>query len=180
MLEGSTIAAVVPCYNEAHRIHDVPARMPTSVDCTIILGAAISLEAPEMIDLHGLYPRHGYPNDLLVRLNVHNFGVADVLSLLVPARLPVLWTLAAHIPEINALVWAVTFTSSTQFALFGMWFDMEMNRHLNPDSRLTPAERRAGRAAILSESDDRPDHDDPPSAEPTETHGADQRDVPAR
>jgi len=39
---------------------------------------AISLEALETADLDGLYPRYGYPNDLLVRLNVHNFRVADV------------------------------------------------------------------------------------------------------
>jgi glycosyltransferase involved in cell wall biosynthesis len=39
---------------------------------------AISLEALQTTDLEGLYPRYGYPNDLLVRLNVHNFRVADV------------------------------------------------------------------------------------------------------
>jgi len=39
---------------------------------------AISREALETIDLDGLYPRYGYPNDLLVRLNVYDFRVADV------------------------------------------------------------------------------------------------------
>ena len=39
---------------------------------------AISLKALETIDLDGLYPRYGYPNDMLVRLNVHNFRVTDV------------------------------------------------------------------------------------------------------
>ncbi|MCD4700154.1 MAG: glycosyltransferase family 2 protein [Phycisphaerae bacterium] len=39
---------------------------------------AISLNALETIDLDGLYPRYGYPNDLLVRLNVYDFRVADV------------------------------------------------------------------------------------------------------
>lgn len=39
---------------------------------------AISLAALETIDLDGLYPRYGYPNDMLVRLNVYNFRVADV------------------------------------------------------------------------------------------------------
>jgi glycosyltransferase involved in cell wall biosynthesis len=39
---------------------------------------AISLEALQTIDLDGLYPGYGYPNDLLVRLNVFNFRVADV------------------------------------------------------------------------------------------------------
>jgi hypothetical protein len=40
--------------------------------------AAISLEALETIDLDGVYPRYGYPNDLLVRLNIFDFRVADV------------------------------------------------------------------------------------------------------
>jgi len=39
---------------------------------------AISLEALEMIDLEGVYPRYGYPNDMLVRLNIFEFRVADV------------------------------------------------------------------------------------------------------
>ncbi len=39
---------------------------------------AISLEALETIDLDGVYPRYGYPNDMLVRLNVFDFRVADV------------------------------------------------------------------------------------------------------
>ncbi len=39
---------------------------------------AISLEALETIDLDDLYHGYGYPNDLLVRLNIYNFRVADV------------------------------------------------------------------------------------------------------
>jgi glycosyltransferase involved in cell wall biosynthesis len=39
---------------------------------------AISLEALELTDLEKLYPRYGYPNDMLVRLNVLDFRVADV------------------------------------------------------------------------------------------------------
>jgi glycosyltransferase involved in cell wall biosynthesis len=39
---------------------------------------AISLEALETINLDRVYPRYGYPNDLLVRLNVFDFVVADV------------------------------------------------------------------------------------------------------
>ena len=39
---------------------------------------AISRRALELIDLDGLYPRFGYPNDMLVRLNVRNLRVADV------------------------------------------------------------------------------------------------------
>ena len=39
---------------------------------------AVSFETLEAIDLDGLYPRYGYPNDLLTRLNVYDFRVMDV------------------------------------------------------------------------------------------------------
>jgi glycosyltransferase involved in cell wall biosynthesis len=39
---------------------------------------AISAEALRAISLDDLYPSYGYPNDMLVRLNVRNFRVADV------------------------------------------------------------------------------------------------------
>jgi hypothetical protein len=39
---------------------------------------AISREALETIGLDKLYQRYGYPNDMLVRLNVYGFRVADV------------------------------------------------------------------------------------------------------
>jgi glycosyltransferase involved in cell wall biosynthesis len=39
---------------------------------------AIALEALETIDLDGVYKRYGYPNDMLVRLNVYDFRVMDV------------------------------------------------------------------------------------------------------
>jgi glycosyltransferase involved in cell wall biosynthesis len=39
---------------------------------------AISADALRSIDLDGLYPSYGYPNDLLIRLNVQNARVADV------------------------------------------------------------------------------------------------------
>jgi glycosyltransferase involved in cell wall biosynthesis len=39
---------------------------------------AISLQAMETIDLDNIYSRYGYPNDVLVRLNVYNFRVLDV------------------------------------------------------------------------------------------------------
>jgi len=38
----------------------------------------IALEALELLDLDAVYPRYGYPNDLLVRLNVFDMRVADV------------------------------------------------------------------------------------------------------
>jgi hypothetical protein len=31
-----------------------------------------------MLDLDGVYPSYGYPNDMLIRLNIHNLRVADV------------------------------------------------------------------------------------------------------
>jgi len=39
---------------------------------------AISLKALKTIDLDGIYPRYGMPNDMLVRLNVYDFRVADI------------------------------------------------------------------------------------------------------
>ena len=37
-----------------------------------------NLKALETIDLEGLYPRYGFPNDMLVHLNVFDFRVRDV------------------------------------------------------------------------------------------------------
>ena len=39
---------------------------------------AISLRAMRTIDLDNVYSRYGYPNDMLVRLNVYGFKVVDV------------------------------------------------------------------------------------------------------
>ena len=39
---------------------------------------AISRTALESLDLDGIYPSYGYPNDMLVRLNENNFRVADI------------------------------------------------------------------------------------------------------
>ena len=39
---------------------------------------AISLLALQLIDLDGLYPRYGYPNDMLVNLNLYDMRVTDV------------------------------------------------------------------------------------------------------
>ena len=39
---------------------------------------AISRTALRTIGLDGLYPRYGYPNDMLIHLNVYNFRVADI------------------------------------------------------------------------------------------------------
>ena len=45
-------------------------------------------------------------------------------------RLFLFWYLNGHIPPINALTAMFSFISSSQFLLFGMWFDMESNKHL--------------------------------------------------
>jgi glycosyltransferase involved in cell wall biosynthesis len=39
---------------------------------------AISLIALKRLELDHIYPRYGMPNDILVRLNIHNFRVRDV------------------------------------------------------------------------------------------------------
>jgi glycosyltransferase involved in cell wall biosynthesis len=39
---------------------------------------AISLMAIKRLELDDIYPRYGAPNDILVRLNIHNFRVRDV------------------------------------------------------------------------------------------------------
>lgn len=36
----------------------------------------------------------------------------------------------ALIPKVNALAWGITLLSAIQFILFGMFFDMESNKHL--------------------------------------------------
>ena len=165
---------------------------------------AIGLDALGLVDLDAVYPRYGYPNDLLVRLNVFDLRVADVhmrpvynvgeqskmrLWRVVPRmtwliftrflwrmkekyvvrdfhplvlfygaaaftgvmgvgffiRLVYVWIATGLIPEINALVWALCAISSTQFGLFAMWFDMEVNRHLNGGIGLRPGRPPAPR-----------------------------------
>ncbi len=157
----------------------------------------ISLAALDLLNLEAVYPRYGYPNDLLVRLNLYDLRVADVhlrpvynvgeqsklrpwrviprmtwllftlflwrmkekyvirdfhplvlfygaailtglMSVGFFVRLLYVWSETGVIPEINALVWALTAISSTQFGLFAMWFDMEMNRHLNCNMPVPP------------------------------------------
>ncbi len=44
---------------------------------------AITSHALQTLDLDTMYPRYGYPNDLLVKLNIYNFRVLDVI---IPAR----------------------------------------------------------------------------------------------
>ena len=41
-----------------------------------------------------------------------------------------IWGANGTIPPINALAAMFTFMASSQFTLFGMWFDMEANKDL--------------------------------------------------
>ena len=150
---------------------------------------AISRQAIELIRMEKLYPRYGYPNHMLVMLNVYNMRVRDVtvkpvydigeksgikLSVVVPrlswlllksflwrmwekyiirdfhpliffyllgflltassgvlfTRLLWRWALVGAIPAINALALAFTTISGLQSFFFGMWFDMDYNKHL--------------------------------------------------
>ena len=53
-----------------------------------------------------------------------------VCTVLLFARVFVLWYFTADIPGINALAAMFSFMSFSQFTLFAMWFDMEANRDL--------------------------------------------------
>jgi hypothetical protein len=151
--------------------------------------AAISLTALRRLDLERIYQRYGMPNDLLIRLNEHDFRVRDVhirpvynigevsgirlrkviprilwvlftgfwrrmlfkyvvrdfhpliffyllsfvllsASLPLAVRLIWVWGISGDIPDMNALMLVFTVISGLQTLFFGMWFDMEYNRHL--------------------------------------------------
>ena len=53
-----------------------------------------------------------------------------VCTVLLFARVFLIWYLTADIPAINALAAMFSFMSFSQFTLFAMWFDMEANRNL--------------------------------------------------
>ena len=150
---------------------------------------AISLEALQLIDLDGIYPRFGYPNDMLVRLNVFNMRVTDVnirpvynvgeqskirlwkviptMSWLIFRRycwrmwhkyvvrdfhpLVLFYTVGSlsfmlglsfglyllvyrvffgPVQATSGLFSVLLLTTGLQLLLFGMWFDMESNKHL--------------------------------------------------
>lgn len=55
------------------------------------------------------------------------FGVCTILLFL---RVFIIWYLTGHIPAINTLAAMFSFTSSSLFTLFAMWFDMEANKDL--------------------------------------------------
>lgn len=56
--------------------------------------------------------------------------VFGFVTIVLFARLFLYWFAIGHIPPINALTAMFSFISSSQFLLFGMWFDMESNKHL--------------------------------------------------
>ena len=150
---------------------------------------AISLRALQTIDLENIYRRYGYPNDMLVRLNVYDFRVADVairpvydvgeqskmklwkvvptmtwlifrrfcwrlgrkyvirdfhplvlfygfgfvsfwVGLLLGLVLFILRIFGVGVAGTSALLSVFLFLTGLQLQLFGMWFDMEMNRDL--------------------------------------------------
>lgn len=151
---------------------------------------AINRRGLEFVQWPLMYKRYGQPNDLLVRLNVFNLKVRDVMikpvynvgeksgirlwkvvprvsllllklflwrikekyiirdfhplvffyffgfvfslfSVLLFGRVFYFWwILGEPIPPINALAAMFSFVSATQFVLFAMWFDMEINKDL--------------------------------------------------
>lgn len=150
---------------------------------------AISLAALRAIKLDGMYPRYGYPNDMLVRCNTADMRVRDIpirpvynvgeqskmrlwkviptMSCLIGRRF--LWRmwhkyvirdfhplilfysagftsfmaglgiglyllayriLRGPVQATSGLFSMLLFTTGLQLLLFGMWFDMESNKHL--------------------------------------------------
>lgn len=150
---------------------------------------AIGLMALKRLRLDKIYNDYGMPNDLLIKLNQHDFRVCDVhirpvygvgeksgikLSRVIPRiswilfkgfwqrlffkyvirdfhpliffyilsifllilsiplgiRLIWIWIARGDIPDMNALALIFTLISGFQTMFFGMWFDMEYNKHL--------------------------------------------------
>ena len=59
-------------------------------------------------------------------------------------RLFTKWYLVGHVPEMTAMACMFTAISGLQLLLFGMWLDMENNRHLNTRSSIKPYGERKG------------------------------------
>ncbi|MBF0224830.1 MAG: glycosyltransferase family 2 protein [Desulfobacterales bacterium] len=53
------------------------------------------------------------------------------ITILLTFRMFYYWLFIGYIPSINALAAMFSFMSSSMFALFGMWFDMEVNKDLS-------------------------------------------------
>jgi glycosyltransferase involved in cell wall biosynthesis len=150
---------------------------------------AISLLALKRLQLGKIYKRYGMPNDILIKLNQHDFRVRDVhirpvyhvgersgiklvnvipriswillkgfwqrllykyvikdfhplvffyllsfvlllASIPLTVRLFWVWAVKGDIPDINAMALVFSVISGLQTLFFGMWFDMDYNKHL--------------------------------------------------
>ncbi|MDF2751019.1 MAG: b-glycosyltransferase-like protein [Gaiellaceae bacterium] len=110
---------------------------------------AISRELLAQLDLDRIYRGYGFPNDMLVHLNVWNarvrdfpsrpiYGVGeDSLGLLMTLAGLVLGTVEVvlrlmgnEITTPTIVLVALLLISGSQFTLFAMWFDMESNKDL--------------------------------------------------
>src|SRR5919206_9181 len=104
MLAGKRVAVVVPAYDEQALIETTLGSIPEFVDRVYVVGdaslslltkiasgywhvadsqsgyTAIALPMLERLDLERIYRRYGFPNDMLVHLNVWNARVRDVPS----------------------------------------------------------------------------------------------------
>lgn len=118
----------------------------------------INRKALHTIDWNSMYRRFGQPNDLLVRLNVYNFRVADIpiepvynigekfrMSIF-KVMFTISWLLLRMffwrmkekyiIRDFHPLIFFYalgvffSFMSASLFTLFAMWFDMEANKDL--------------------------------------------------
>ena len=71
------------------------------------------------------------------------FGfLSTCLSMLLFARLILLWFVQGHVPEITFLSWLFSFSIGFNSIFFAMWFDYEENKHLNPPLRHRDIRRR--------------------------------------
>src|SRR5260370_112349 len=87
MTGEKTVAGVLPAFDEEGRIAQTVTAMPALVDRLYVVDgasqagvAAISLRMLEQLDLDRIYAGYGFPNDLLVHLNVINARVRDIPS----------------------------------------------------------------------------------------------------
>ncbi len=103
MLEGRTVAVVIPAFDEEALVATTIQGVPVIPRSRYLGNAVLSLltkiasgywhvadsqsgytaasrEILEQLDLDRIYPRYGFPNDMLVHLNVWNARVRDIPS----------------------------------------------------------------------------------------------------